>query len=123
MEYIFRFFITAFVIFILYLFILFKNKNTQKNRMIVFDAILRYNDNTPSMLGDVSPYVGLLHMEEEWKTFWRLYDWGYKNILPKDKYNIVKPYIEDPNKNNPFVNESNTTFYEETDKSIWRKTI
>lgn len=28
------------------------------------------------------------------KTLWRLYDWGHKRILPKDKYEIIKPYIE-----------------------------
>lgn len=28
------------------------------------------------------------------KTFWRLWDWGYTRILPKDKFEIIKPYIK-----------------------------
>lgn len=35
-------------------------------------------------------------------TLWCLWDWGYKNILPKDKYEIIKPYIK---KWNPFKKE------------------
>lgn len=29
------------------------------------------------------------------KTMWRLWDFGYKNILPKEKYEIIKEFIED----------------------------
>lgn len=33
-------------------------------------------------------------MEDCNKTFWRFWDWGYTRILPKDKFEIIKPYIE-----------------------------
>lgn len=32
--------------------------------------------------------------EHYMKTFWRLWDWGYTRILPKDKFEIIKPYIK-----------------------------
>lgn len=33
-------------------------------------------------------------MENYVVTLWRLWDWGYTRILPKDKFEIIKPYIE-----------------------------
>lgn len=27
-------------------------------------------------------------------TFYRWWDWGYTRILPKDKFEIIKPYLE-----------------------------
>lgn len=33
---------------------------------------------------DVEPYT---------KTLWRLWDWGYTRILPKEKFEIVKPFM------------------------------
>jgi hypothetical protein len=32
-------------------------------------------------------------MESYDETLFRLFDFGYKNILPKEKYDIIKPYI------------------------------
>ena len=37
--------------------------------------------------------VGYSDMESFDRTLWRLWDWGYKRILPADKYKIIKPYI------------------------------
>ena len=33
-------------------------------------------------------------MEDYNKTFWRFWDWGYTRILPKDKFEIIEPYIK-----------------------------
>jgi len=33
-------------------------------------------------------------MEEFDTTLWRLWDWGYKRILPSDKFEIIKPYMK-----------------------------
>ena len=33
-------------------------------------------------------------MEHYLLTFFRAYDFGYTNILPKDKYKIIEPYIK-----------------------------
>lgn len=33
-------------------------------------------------------------MESYDRTLWRLWDWGYKRILPRDKYMYIKPYID-----------------------------
>jgi hypothetical protein len=34
------------------------------------------------------------------KTLFRLWDWGYTRILPKDKFEIIKPYIDRKEQNN-----------------------
>lgn len=33
-------------------------------------------------------------MKDYMKTFWSFWDWGYTRILPKDKFEIIKPYIK-----------------------------
>ena len=33
-------------------------------------------------------------MEDYDRTFLRFWDWGYTRILPKDKFEIIKPYIK-----------------------------
>ena len=39
--------------------------------------------------------TALLNNTEEYnKTLWRLWDFGYKNILPKADYELIKPYIQ-----------------------------
>ena len=37
----------------------------------------------------------LWQMEDFDKTLFRLWDWGYKNILPKEDFELIKPYIEE----------------------------
>ena len=33
-------------------------------------------------------------MEDYDETFKRIFDWGYTNILPKEQFELVKPYIK-----------------------------
>lgn len=69
-----------------------KNKNTYAKHMIILDAIFDYrlhcfNEN-------IEPSVNFDDMEGYYITFFKFWDWGYKNILSKEKYVIVKDYIE-----------------------------
>ena len=43
---------------------------------------------------DALHYVEYEDEENYIKTFWRLWDWVYTRILPKDKFEIIKPYIK-----------------------------
>ena len=42
-----------------------------------FSEIIEYDD--------MEPYL---------KTLFRLWDWGYKRILPKEKFELIKPYLK-----------------------------
>ena len=42
----------------------------------------------------IEPSVDYDDKEDYDKTFWRLWDWGHTRILPKDKFEIIKPYIK-----------------------------
>lgn len=39
------------------------------------------------------PLVSYEDMESYESTLFRLWDWGYKRILPPEKYEIIKPFI------------------------------
>lgn len=69
-----------------------KNKNTFHMRKIIIDAIYRYQINQ-FYNGNFLINVDYDDMEEYDATMYRLHDWGYKNILPPDKFEIIKPYI------------------------------
>ena len=72
-----------------------KNMNTFNCQNKIGDAIYRYklvciqNQNW-----DEFHYVEFNDAEQYVKTFLRLWDWGYTRILPKDKLEIIKPYIK-----------------------------
>ena len=76
--------------------ILIKNINAFKNQIIISDAICRYGCeliqrgeynilNLPVTYDDMEDYD---------RTLWRLWDWGYKRILPPEKFELIKPYIK-----------------------------
>lgn len=77
---------------VLVLFFFIKNDNTLKNQCIIIDAIFEYKmdyiHNNQECLVDYSD------QESYVSTLLRFWDWGYKNILPKEKYEIIKPYIK-----------------------------
>lgn len=79
-----------------------KNDNTLKNRMKIHFAI---NNMTLEAMraGDTDAYNEIMvnlydNMEPYDKTFWRFWDWGYKRILPPEKFKLVEPYITEDNK-------------------------
>lgn len=77
-------------------FMLLKNKNTFINHTTIVRAIYLYQTDNIK-LGRAS-LVDYSDMEEYERTFSRFYDWGYKNILPKEKFDIIKDYIPEVNR-------------------------
>ena len=75
-------------------YMLFKVRNAYNNQMIILKAISDYSDET----GNIRKSTILLdNMEDLIKTAFRLWDWGYKNILPKEDFELIKPYLEEKN--------------------------
>lgn len=74
------------------IFLIIKNENAEHNHTIIIDAIYAYQlDMCKMYIYDYE--VDFKDMESYGKTLFRLWDWGYKNILPPDKFKIIKPYI------------------------------
>lgn len=70
-----------------------KNEITYKNMMIISYAIYSYNI---SMI-KVEHYDELISYDDiksYHKALLNIFDWGYKNILPKDIYVLIEPFIE-----------------------------
>ena len=57
----------------------------------VLDAILDYK--LECIMEDKPCFVEYDDREKLSDTFWRLWDWSEKRILPEDKYRTIKPYI------------------------------
>ena len=76
-----------------------KNHNTFKQRHIILGAIYTYcRDVIDKENFEYREVVYFDDMEPYGKTLFRLYDWGCTRILPKDKYEIIKPYIKENGK-------------------------
>lgn len=65
---------------------------TYKNLMIISDSIYRYN---LSMIED-ERYDELISYDDINldKALFNIFDWGYKNLLPKDTYMLIEPFIK-----------------------------
>lgn len=74
------------VIFCIYIVI--KNENTYNKRYLISKAIycLRIKNSNAN--------VNYCNMEDYNKTLFRLFDWGYKDILSKEDFEVLEPYIE-----------------------------
>ena len=73
-------------------FFLVKNEVTFKNHKKILDAINDYGEDTC----DFGHAVLMIdNMESYNKTLWRLRDFGCENILPRDDYKLIKPYIRE----------------------------
>lgn len=72
-----------------------KNMNTFRCHETINKAIYDYKIACINVRawGDLHS-VEYKDMEDYNKTFWRLWDWGYTRIFPKDKLEIIKPYIK-----------------------------
>ena len=70
---------------------IFKAIRTYKMHNIIDDAISFYN--VRCIDNNVTSLVDYEDAERFERTMLRLYDWGYKRILPKEKFEIIKPYI------------------------------
>lgn len=71
---------------------LIKNEVTARARIKIVNAIFLYgNVNQDVSFGEITQLVS--HMETYNETLFRSWDWGCKNILPKEDYLKIKPYI------------------------------
>lgn len=72
-----------------------KNTNTAKNQIRILNAITDYQDDCVKKdMYKEALNVTIQDKEDYDKTFWRLWDWGCTRILPKDKFEIIQPYIK-----------------------------
>lgn len=70
--------------------------NTHKNRKIISNAILAYQ---LAMIDSDDDDLEVFYsdMEDFDASLGRFWDWGYKNMLPPDKFKVIEPFIgEDP---------------------------
>lgn len=77
-----------------YIFI--KNENTYRQHAKIDNAILRYQ--LCCIKKKVKPLVNYSDVERYAVTLRRLWDWGYTNILPKEKFELIKPFIKEEKK-------------------------
>lgn len=85
--------IILFVMLAVGIFLVAKNENTYQKQMIVSYAIYLYR--LDMLHHDSEHEVDFDDIESYMATFTRLWDWGYTRILPPEKYEIIKPYIEE----------------------------
>jgi hypothetical protein len=84
------------VFFLIGLFFIIKNNNTFNQHIKIGHAIYEYHRyciyNKPL---DYNASLDVDYCDEESyaKTLFRIFDWGCENILPKEKYELVKKYI------------------------------
>lgn len=70
-----------------------KNENTYSMQMKIARAIYYYHISCIEQRKTCD--ISYEDMESYNRTLYRIWDWGYKNILPKEKFEIVKEYIEE----------------------------
>lgn len=73
-----------------------KNNRTYAMHMKILDAIFKYR--LQCIDQDKPCKVDFDDMEFYDKTLYRLWDWGYTNILSKEKFEIIKPFIKEEQK-------------------------
>lgn len=71
---------------------LIKNDVTYKQRTYIIAAIYLYSRD--KIHKNEPREVSYDDMESYDATFYRWWDWGYTHILPKDKFEIVKSYLD-----------------------------
>lgn len=83
--------IFMFIMFLL-IFLKIKINITANNRYIIIEAIHEYN--VDMINKEKTSEVCYKDMESFDETFKRYLDFGYTKILPKEKYEIIEPYIK-----------------------------
>lgn len=73
--------------------ILIKNENTYKQHTIIDRAILKYQ--LHCVANGKKFEVGYQDVERYDRTLSRFWDWGYKRLLPKDKLELIEPFIKE----------------------------
>lgn len=71
-----------------------KNQVTFEQHVRITNAIHNYHVDLINR-GHFGEYEVYYEDEEDYdKTLWRLWDWGCTRILPKEKFEIIKPYLD-----------------------------
>ena len=78
------------------MFMIMKNSNTFKTRIIIVNAIYAYT--IWCDIHKITPAVDYADMEDYDATDNRITDWGYTNILPKEKFELIAPFIREEKK-------------------------
>ena len=74
------------------LFMLFKNENTFRNMEKIIDAIYIYQ--LKCLTDGSSTAVDYYDMRSYGHVLFRFWDFGYKHILPEEKFKLIEPYIK-----------------------------
>lgn len=84
------------VIWIVYLLVmLYKNHVTYRNLTIIGKAILLYNlHQIETGSYKQAGFMDYCEIKDYYKVLFDHFNWGYKNLLPPDKYALVEPYID-----------------------------
>lgn len=86
--------IVLFIIVVYCVMMIIKNNVNYKNHNKILNAIDNYNFD---MIKQGKP-ENVIHCGDEIKNYDKIlnniFDWGYKNILPKDKFEKIRNYIE-----------------------------
>lgn len=61
------------------------------NHWVISDAIYEYQ--MECIREHREMFVDYDDKEDFYDTYWRMWDWGYKRILPEEKYTVLRPYI------------------------------
>lgn len=87
--------------FVMAIIFLIKNFITYHWHTLIVDAIFWYYVDCESSLEiDLrEKLVCYNDLESYDATLFRFWDWGYKHILPKEKFEIIEPYIKKVKKN------------------------
>lgn len=73
-----------------------KNNNTYKNHMIILNAIAKYN--YAAMLEDLwGDRIEYSCVKSYYSSLFNIFDWGYKNLVPRDVYKRIEPFIDKEN--------------------------
>lgn len=85
--------IVVIVLFFYYLYMIIKIENTSKKRIIIAEAIYKYQ--AERIEKRLPILVNFEDMEDYDKTLHRFWDWGYTRILSKYNFQLIKPYIKE----------------------------
>lgn len=90
------FVIFVFIIYFVLIYFLVKNFVTCHWHKLIVYAIFWYHMSAESILEreQREKLVCYNDLESYDATLFRFWDWGYKRILPKEKYRIIEPYIK-----------------------------
>lgn len=74
--------------------IIFRSEVAYRNQTIIGDAVYRYSMDMINKDMFMQREVCFNDIEPFERTLFRLWDFGYTRLLPPEKFEIIKPYIE-----------------------------